>query len=331
MISKKKIALVTGGAGFIGSHMVDLLLDKGFYVRVIDNLISGKEENLNDHKNNDRLSLEIKDINNLNNSSHIFSDVDYVYHFAGIGDIVPSIEKPIHYINNNILGTSKILECCKLYNIKKLIYAASSSCYGMANVPTNEKHTISPMYPYALSKYIGEQICFHWWNVYNLPVNSMRIFNAYGIRSKTTGTYGAVFGVFLKQKISNQPFTLVGDGTQKRDFVYASDVANAFYLSSITNKIGQIYNVGSNNPQTINYLIELLGGGKINYLPKRPGEPVCTWAETSKINKDLNWYPKITFKEGVNKIISEINYWKDAPLWNKNNINKETKNWFNYL
>jgi UDP-glucose 4-epimerase len=224
----------------------------------------------------------------------------------------------------------RVLECARFVGVKKLVYAASSSCYGLAAVPTNEQHPISPEYPYALSKYMGEQACFHWHRVYRLPVNSIRIFNAYGTRVKTNGAYGAVFGVFFKQKLSNKPFTVIGDGSQKRDFLYVTDVASAFLAAATAEKVGEIYNLGAGNPQSINYLVELLGG-EVIYIPKRPGEPDCTFADITKITNQLHWKPMMSFEQGVKLMVSEINCWRDAPLWEPASIEKATRSWFKYL
>ena len=178
-MTTKPIAVVTGGAGFIGSHMVDLLLVEGFEVRVIDNLSGGHERNLAHQLRNPDLKLERFDICQLNSDTDIFKGAKYVFHFAGIGDIVPSIEKPSEYMNTNVQGTVRVLEASRAGGIEKFVYAASSSCYGLVATPTREDHPISPQYPYALSKYQGEQAVFHWHQVYDLPVNSIRIFNAY--------------------------------------------------------------------------------------------------------------------------------------------------------
>lgn len=326
---KKKIALVTGGAGFIGSHLVDLLIKKNFKVRVIDNFEGGHEKNLRHHKKN-KLDLLKININNLDENNKFFKNVDFVYHLAGIGDIVPSIENPNKYFKTNVIGTANVLRLCKEFKIKKIVYAASSSCYGIATTPTKETHDINPLYPYALSKYQGEQLVRHWGGTYNLDYNVIRIFNAYGTRVKTTGAYGAVFGVFLKQKLENKPFTVVGDGSQKRDFVYVTDVANAFYKASISKVKNEIFNLGFGKPSSIKQLVDILKGD-IVYLPKRPGEPDITWADISKIKKLLKWEPKINFKQGVQLMLDEINYWSDAPLWNKSNIKIATKTWFKYM
>ena len=281
-MKKRPIAIVTGGAGFIGSHTVDKLLRENYIVRVIDNLVSGRESNLEKHKTDPRLLCEWRDVCKLNKNNALFKGAKYVFHFAGIGDLIPSIENPEKYMMNNVQGTVKVLECSRENKIKKFVYAASSSCYGLAKIPTKENHPIKPEYPYALSKYLGEESTFHWKKIYDLPVNSIRIFNAYGTRVRTTGAYGAVFGVFLKQKLAGKPFTVVGNGKQKRDFVYVSDVANAFLLAAKTKLVGKIWNLGSGKPQSVNKLIEILKGDVV-YIPKRPGEPECTYADITKI------------------------------------------------
>ena len=222
MSSGKPVAVVTGGAGFIGSHMVDALLGAGFAVRVIDNLVGGHRSNLDHLKGNPDLTCYWQDIRQLEPDSPIFADAKSVFHFAGIGDIVPSIEQPTQYMDTNVQGTVRVLECARHARVEKFVYAASSSCYGLAAVPTGEDHPIDPQYPYALSKYQGEQAAFHWHRVYGLPVNSVCIFNAYGPRVRTTGVYGAVFGVFFRQKLAGKPYTVVGDGTQRRDFTKRS-------------------------------------------------------------------------------------------------------------
>ncbi len=326
----KSVAVVTGGAGFIGSHMVDLLLESGYRVRVIDNLSGGHQRNLQHHANCPDLTIDVMDICDLQAPCNIFTDADFVFHFAGVGDIVPSIEKPIDYMRTNVMGTVQVLECARSARIKKLVYAASSSCYGLASVPTRENHPISPQYPYALSKYMGEESVFHWFKVYGLPVNAIRIFNAYGTRVRTTGAYGAVFGVFFKQKLAGQPFTVVGDGSQTRDFLYVTDVAKAFLLAAESEKVGEIWNLGAGNPQSVNALVNLIGGD-VEYIPKRPGEPDCTWADITKIQRDLAWQPTVSFEQGVNKMMSVIEHWSDAPLWDKASIANATATWFKFL
>jgi len=329
-MSAKPIAIVTGGAGFIGSHMVDLLLAHGYRVRVIDNLIGGREANVAHYRSNPDFTFAPSDIRDYAPGHPLFDGADYVFHFAGIGDIVPSIERPTEYMSANVQGTVHMLECAREARVKKFVYAASSSCYGLAKTPTREDHPIAPQYPYALSKYQGEQAVFHWNKVYRLPVNSIRIFNAYGTRSRTSGAYGAVFGVFLKQKLANKPFTVVGDGTQTRDFLYVTDVVEAFRLAGETAMTAEIWNLGAGNPQSVNRLVELLGG-EVEHLPKRPGEPDCTFADITKITRDLGWKQQVSFEQGVAKIVAEIDYWRDAPLWDADSIAKATAGWFRTL
>ena len=325
----RPVAVVTGGAGFIGSHMVDLLIEQGFEVRAIDTLVGGREENIM-HHDNDPLVFERRDIRDIPLDDKLFTSAEYVFHFGGIGDIVPSIEQPLEYMSTNVQGTVQMLECARHAGVKKFVYAASSSCYGLADVPTREENRIDPQYPYALSKYQGEQACFHWRQVYGLPVNSIRIFNAYGTRSRTSGAYGAVFGVFLKQKLEGKPFTVVGDGTQSRDFLYVTDVARAFYQAAKTDRVGEVYNLGAGNPQTVNRLVELLGGPVV-HISKRPGEPDCTWADINKIKTQLGWAPQISFEDGVQRILDNIEYWRSAPLWDPETIAEATKSWYSML
>jgi UDP-glucose 4-epimerase len=329
-MSSKPAAVVTGGAGFIGSHMVDALLAEGFAVRVIDNLAGGHRSNLDHHKGNPDLAYYWQDIRQLVPDSPIFAGARYVFHFAGIGDIVPSIEQPTQYMDTNVQGTVRVLECARHAGVDKFVYAASSSCYGLAAVPTAEDHPIAPQYPYALSKYQGEQAVFHWGRVYGLPVNSVVIFNAYGPRVRTSGVYGAVFGVFFRQKLAGRPYTVVGDGSQRRDFIYVTDVAQAFLAAARTPISGERFNVGAGNPQSINRLVELLGGDVV-YIPKRPGEPDCTFANISKIVSLLGWKPVVSFEDGVRRMLVDIERWRDAPLWDPDRIAEATKTWFRYL
>jgi UDP-glucose 4-epimerase len=326
----ERVCVVTGGAGFIGSHMVDLLLARGYGVRVIDNLVGGREANLAHHANEPRLVLDRRDIRRLDPGDVLFKGVDFVCHFAGIGDIVPSIERPIDYMDTNVQGTVCVLEGARAANVQKFVYAASSSCYGLAAVPTREDHQIAPEHPYALSKYVGEMAVLHWHRVYRLPVNSIRIFNAYGPRVRTTGAYGAVFGVFFKQKLAGKPFTVIGDGSQRRDFLYVTDVASAFLAAAESELRGEIWNLGAGNPQSVSRLVELLEGPVV-HIPKRPGEPDCTWADIAKIQRDLGWKPVVPFDEGVRRMIADIEHWRDAPLWDPQSIARATQTWFQYL
>lgn len=329
-MATKLIAVVTGGAGFIGSHMVDLLVSHGYAVRAIDNMVGGRAANLEQHAKNPDVSLDQRDVRALTADDKIFAGARLVFHFAGIGDIVPSIERPADYMSTNVQGTVAVLEAARHAKVDKLVYAASSSCYGLADTPTREDHPIRPQYPYALSKYQGEQAVFHWGQVYKLPVNSVRIFNAYGTRSRTSGAYGAVFGVFLRQKLAGQPLTVVGDGTQRRDFLYVTDVAEAFLAAGLTDKVNDTWNLGAGNPQSVNRLVELLGGER-QTIPKRPGEPDVTFADIGKITRELDWKPRVSFEEGVGRILENIEYWREAPLWTPEKIAEATSTWFRML
>ena len=323
-------AIVTGGAGFIGSHMVDLLLAEGFEVRAIDNLATGRLENLGQHRTDPRLAVEQVDMCDLGPTAPVFDGVDLVFHFGGIGDIVPSIERPVDYMRANVNGTLAVLEGSRRAGVKKFVYAASSSCFGLAEVPTPEDAPIRPEYPYALSKYLGELTALHWARVYRLPVVSIRMFNVYGPRVRTTGVYGAVFGVFLAQKANGKPLTVVGDGSQRRDFVYVTDVARGFLLAAKSSLTGEVFNLGAGNPQSINRLAELIGGPVV-HVPKRPGEPDCTWADIGKITRRLGWKPVVSFEDGVAAMLRHIDDWRSAPLWTPESIQAATKNWFTYL
>lgn len=321
--------IVTGGCGFIGSHIVELLLAKGHEVIVLDNLSTGCRENIANFIG--KIKFIECDISKPGEWMRIFKGIDWVFHIAALADIVPSIRRPADYFRSNVDGTFNVLEAARAANVKKFIYTASSSCYGIPDrYPTSEIAQIRPQYPYALTKFLGEQLVMHWAQVYKLPAVSLRFFNVYGPRSRTSGTYGAVFGVFLAQKLAGKPFTIVGDGSQTRDFTYVSDVANAVLASAESPIVGEIFNVGSGQTVSVNKIVELLGGEKV-HIPKRPGEPDCTFADISKIQKMIGWKPKITIEEGVKSLLKNIDYWRNAPVWEPNTIADQTKDWFRYL
>lgn len=324
-------SLITGGAGFIGSHLTDLLLSKGHQVIVIDNLCGGWMKNLRLAEQDHNFRFAKADIRDRSALEGLFDGVDWVFHLAALADIVPSIEKPREYFETNVDGTFNVLEAAKKTNVKRFLYAASSSCYGIpTEYPTPETAPISPQYPYALTKYLGEQLVLHWAQVYKLPAVSLRLFNVFGPRSRTTGVYGAVFGVFLAQKLHGKPFTIVGDGNQTRDFTFVEDVADAFYTAARSNLVNEFMNVGSSGHYSVNRLVELLEG-QITYIPKRPGEPDCTFADVTKIKAKLNWKAKTSFEEGVQKILNRIDDFRDAPIWEPKTIQEATKSWFQYL
>lgn len=323
--------LVTGGAGFIGSHLVDRLLADGHDVIVLDNFSTGRPDNLVHQQGCRRLCLVEADINDRQKIEPYFTGIDWVFHLAALADIVPSIQQPEQYYRANVDGTFAVLEAARQAGVKRFLYSASSSCYGIPDVfPTPETSEIRPQYPYALTKNLGEQLAMHWAQVYKLPVVSLRLFNVYGHRSRTSGTYGAVFGVFLAQKLAGTPFTVVGDGTQTRDFTFVTDVVDAFVVAAQSSVVNEIFNVGSSNTYSVNRLVELLGGD-VTYIPKRPGEPDCTFADINKIEKVLGWKAKVTFEQGVDIVLENIDYWRAAPVWTPNSIAEATTDWFKYL
>ncbi len=330
MTSYRKV-IVTGGAGFIGSHLVDRLLRDGHDVLVLDDMSSGRIENLAHVKDNRRLTINKIDVSNYDEIRNHFDGAEWVFHLAALADIVPSIQQPLRYHKANVDGTVAVLEAARRSGVRRFIYAASASCYGIPDLfPTPETAPIRTMYPYALTKYLGEQYMLHWNKVYQLPCLSLRFFNVFGPRSRTTGAYGAVFGVFLAQKLADKPFTVVGDGTQTRDFTFVTDAVEALVQAAESQISGEIFNVGSGGTYSINHLVELLGG-EVIYIPKRPGEPDCTFADISKIKRALGWQPKVSFEEGVRIMLDNIDRWRDAPLWDEESIAEATQDWFAHL
>lgn len=326
-----KTCVVTGGAGFIGSHLTELLLDRGHSVRSIDNLSTGDLAHIQHLMDNPEFTFIEKNVANQKQIQPHFEHVDWVFHLAGLADIVPSIEQPVDYHAANVSGTISVLEAARAHGIDRFLYAASSSCYGIPDeYPTDEQADMRPEYPYALTKHLGEKYVMHWDRVYDLPCISLRLFNVFGPRQQTEGAYGAVFGVFLAQKLAGEPLTVVGDGTQTRDFTYVTDVARAFLTAAKADVSGEIYNVGSDGTYSINRLVELLGGERTR-IPDRPGEPDQTYADISKIKQDLGWEPTVSFEDGVNRLLARIDEFKDAPVWDEDSIADATKSWFKHL
>ena len=323
--------VVTGGAGFIGSHLVERLLASGHSVRVLDNFSTGRPENLAHLTRDPRLTVERVDIATEPRLADLVAGTDWLFHLAALADIVPSIERPMDYHRANVEGTVAVLEAARAAGVGRFLYTASSSCYGIPDVcPTPETAALRPQYPYALTKLLGEQCALHWGQVYRLPVISLRLFNVYGPRSRTSGTYGAVFGVFLAQKLAGQPFTVVGDGTQSRDFTFVSDVADAFVSAAQSTVSGEVFNVGTGAPVPVNRLVELLKG-EVVHVPKRPGEPERTHADVSKIQRRLGWRAKVSIEEGIGILLDHIEYWRQAPVWTPTSIEVATREWFRYL
>lgn len=321
--------LITGGAGFIGSHLADHLIQKGYKVKIIDNFETGKLSNLKNIKN--KVLLKRINICNYEKLEKEFKNIDHVFHLAGLADIVPSINFPKDYFNANVNGTINVLEAARKHKVKKLVYAASASCYGIPKkYPIKENAKIETRYPYALTKYLGEELVLHWARIYKMFNVSLRFFNAYGPRSRTSGAYGAVFGVFLAQKLKNRPLTIVGNGKQTRDFIHVYDLVSAIEKASRFGRKGVIYNLASGKETSVYKIANIIGGKKI-FIPKRPGEPDRSLANIEKAKAHLKWRPKISIEKGINTLLKDVSYWKNAPVWTPNKIKKITKNWFSLL
>tara|TARA_B100000575_G_scaffold67415_1_gene52105 strand:+ start:327 stop:1313 length:987 start_codon:yes stop_codon:yes gene_type:complete len=322
-------SLVTGGAGFIGSNLVDELVKRKHKVTVIDNFSTGRISNLS--LNRKKIKIINADLSKFKNLDKVIKNIDYVFHLAGLADIVPSIEQPETYFQSNVTSTLNLLTACRKYKIKKLVYSASASCYGIPKkFPTDETCEIKTEYPYAFTKYQAENLIMHFYKVYKIPSVSLRFFNTYGPRSRTSGAYGAVFGVFLSQKLHGKPLTVVGNGKQTRDFIHVKDLVSALIKSAVKAKPGKIYNLGSGKETSVNTIANIIGGKKV-YIPKRPGEPDRSLADISKIKKELNWKPTINIHDGVRELMKIINNWKNAPVWTPKSIKKATRVWFREL
>ncbi len=326
------IDLVTGGAGFIGSHVVELLVRGGRRVRVVDNLSTGRRENLPPAIQGNAVEFVEGDIADPRVCETVVAGCERVFHLAALADIVPSIQRPQAYFRANVDGTFAICEAARDAGISRLVYAASSTCYGIPDhYPTPETAELRPQFPYALTKSLGEQIVMHWAQVYGLHAVALRFFNVYGPRARTTGSYGAVFGVFLAQLLAGEPLTVVGDGNQTRDFTFVTDVARAFLAAAEKAPRGAVYNVGTGRDVSVNRLVELLGANRVVHLPKRPGEPDCTLADISRIRRELGWEAEVPIEKGVAIMLENIDHWRDAPVWTAGRIQEATRDWFRYL
>lgn len=301
-------------------------------MRAFDSFVVGRRANLKQHSGNSRLEIVEGDVADGAAIAAAAAGADRIFHLAARAEIVPSIQEPEAYFRANVDGTFCVIEAARRHGVKRLVYVASSSCYGIPSVyPTPETAPPDPRYPYALTKYLGEQLVMHWAQVYKLPAVSVRLFNVYGPRSRSSGTYGAVFGVFLAQLLAREPLTIVGNGEQTRDFTFVDDVVDALIAVAESDRISQTYNVGSGHPVSVNELVRLLGSPPSVHIPKRPGEPDCTWADISKIRRDLGWQPKVSIADGVHVMRQNIDYWRDAPVWTASRIAEATSDWFRFL
>lgn len=289
-----KKVLVTGGAGFIGSNLVDKLIERGDKVVIIDNLSTGKKENINPQA--DFHELDILDLEKIKS---LFTGIDYVFHLAAFARVQPSIEDPITANNINLNGTLNVLEAARQAKVKKLVYSASSSAYGnQCQMPLKENMPANPLSPYGLQKYVGELYCRLYSDIYNLPTVSLRYFNIYGPRQVLEGAYCLVMGIFVSQRLNNQPMTIANDGEQRRDFTHVWDAVNANILAAESNKVGkgEVINIGRGKNYSVNELAQMIGGPTKNIGTRI--EPKITLADNSLAKKLLNWEPK-----------------EDLPIW----------------
>jgi len=299
---KFKNSVITGGAGFVGSNLVDRLVSIGHKVIVLDNFVSGKKSNLSHHseKNVKIIKIDISD----KNLDKYFKKADYIFHLAALAEIIPSFKDPNKYFKNNVIGTLNVLKAAKKVKIKKLIYAASSSCYGAPKkFPTSEKDKIDLKHPYAETKFIGEELVMRYASIFKMPNISFRFFNVYGPRLNVSGQYSAVIGNFLTQTKNRKPLTVVGDGKQTRDFIHVDDLTNAFIQVIKSKSVNKIYNLGSGKRTSINTIAKIFGGKK-KFIPIRPGEPKNSVANIKKVKKEINWKPKISIEQGIKNLLS---------------------------
>lgn len=297
--------IVTGGAGFIGSNLVDYLVEEGYEVEVIDNFSSGKKENCNSNVLYHRIDLS--DEKNFTNIKNIIKNVDGVFHLAAFPRVQESIDNPIKFEKNNTLSTVNILKACSDVGVKRLVYSASSSAYGnTVSLPSKETDPVDPISPYAMQKYYGEVCCRMFSQVYNVETVSLRYFNVYGERQSLDGAYALVMCVFAKQRLDNLPLTIRGDGNQRRDFTHVRDIARANLLAMISTKVGQgdVINIGNNDNRSVNQIAQMMGGKTVNIDPVV--EPRETLADNTKAKNLLGWEPKIIIEDWVPKYKKDL-------------------------
>ena len=292
-------SLVTGGAGFIGSNLVDKLIDLGHEVIVIDNEYSDVHENFYWNEKAKNYKFDIRD---YENTRPLYDDVDYVFHLAAEARIQPAILNPIEAVSINSVGTCTVLQCARESGVKKVIYSSTCSAYGMNPFPNVETQSDDCLNPYSVSKVNGEKLCSMYTKLFGLKTIILRYFNVYGNRHPLRGQYAPVVGIFLRQKNNNEPLTIVGDGNQRRDFVYVGDVANANIMAAISNSdhdaYGQVYNVGTGTNYSILSIARMISEDTIN-IPPRPGEARTSLANISKIKKTFGWEPKVKLEDWI--------------------------------
>jgi len=290
--------IVTGGAGFIGSHIVDALIEKGYEVHIVDNMSAGKEENVNS-----KATLHLLDIREKDKLIPIFKNTQYVFHEAAFPQVQYSIENPIETNEINVIGTLNVLEASRINKVTRVIFASSSAVYGnQETLPIVESMEVSPLSPYGAQKYIGEVYMKLYAQIYGLETVSLRYFNVYGPRQSAKGAYASVIPRFIEFRKKNEPLTITGDGEQTRDYINIKDIVSANILAMKDGKVshGEVLNIGSNNQYSVNYIAKLIGGEVINILPRI--EPRATQADISKAKEFLNWKPCVILEEGIKEL-----------------------------
>lgn len=295
----KEMIAVTGGAGFIGSHLTEKLVALGYKVRIIDNLCQGHREWV--PKQSEFFEGDISDKNLL---IKVFKGCSGIFHIAAMSKVAPSIDKPEFCTEQNVLGTQNVLIAACKAKVKKVVYSSSSSCYGNRPAPQHEDLLPEPLNPYALSKYVGEEYCALWTRLYGLPTVSLRYFNVYGLRQPKIGAYALVLGIFLKQRKEGKQLTIHGDGSQRRDFVHVRDVVDATIAAYNSEVSGTVLNIGSGTNISVKQLADLISKNQV-FGPRRPGDAEVTLADISKAKKALGWQPKVTMERGIKELLDE--------------------------
>ena len=292
------ISIVTGGAGFIGSHIVEKLKRLDHMVVVIDNEYS---DNDNFHWRKDTLNVNI-DITDYKALKKAFTGADYIFHLAAEARIGPAIENPVNALNINTMGTCNVLQCAREVGAKKVLYSSTSSGYGLNEAPNIETQPDDCLNPYSVSKIAGEKLCKMYTDLYGLNTIIFRYFNVFGERAPRKGQYAPVTGIFLRQKAAGEPLTIVGDGEQRRDYIYVKDVANANVMAAISNPdddaYGQVYNVGSGKNYSVNEIASFISDDTIN-IPPRIGEARNSLANIDKIQKTFAWKPEVDVEQWI--------------------------------
>ena len=294
-------SLVTGGAGFIGSNLVDHLLSKGHQVVCVDN----ESAECNDKFYWNPKAINVKgDVTDYKFMKNVFSHTDYVFHLAAEARLQPAIKNPIEAVYKNCVGTTTVLQCAREAGVKRVVYSSTSSGYGFNPSPNIETQPDDCLNPYSASKVAAEKFCKMYSDLYGLETVVLRYFNVFGERSPTRGQYAPVIGIFQRQRDAGEPLTIVGDGTQRRDFIYVGDVARANELAAlmpgVKDHLGEVFNVGSGVNYSVQQIADAISDNQ-TYIPKRDGEMETTWSNIDKVNKVIGWKPEVDVLEWIKR------------------------------